>query len=116
MPFFGAALPPVPLICHPSGFIASKANDISGTQQVGHGFNGNYQHALLWSGTAASAVDLIPSGYNTSAAEDTNGTQQVGSVFAGHYHAFVWSGTAASAVDLDQFLPSEFISSRGIRD
>jgi len=51
----------------PSGFDNSFAYGISGTQQVGGGSGsatGGNQHALLWSGSAASFVDLNPSGLN----------------------------------------------------
>ena len=49
---------------NPSRFAESYANGISGTQQVGSGWNpatGDYLHALLWSGSTASFVDLNPS-------------------------------------------------------
>jgi hypothetical protein len=71
---------------------------VSGTQQVG-----NTGNATLWSGSAASRVDLNPSGFATSEAKGTNGTKQVGfgSTTAGGYdHALLWSGSAASYVDL----------------
>ena len=52
----------------PSGFNQCTATDISGTQQVGYGSGNTDYHALLWSGTAASAVDLHPSGFDRSIA------------------------------------------------
>ncbi len=69
-----------------------------------------YEHALLWSGTAASAVDLNPSGIDLVYAYGISGGQQVGSGYGSAtggiiYHALLWSGTAASAVDLN---PSGF--------
>ncbi|MGD1277616.1 MAG: PEP-CTERM sorting domain-containing protein [Tepidisphaeraceae bacterium] len=78
-------------------------------QTVGYGTSAsNNSHALLWSGTAASAVDLQPtnlSGYDQSYALGTNGTQQVGygagSGTGYNAHALLWSGTAGSAVDLN---------------
>jgi hypothetical protein len=61
------------------------------------------QHALLWSGTAASCIDLTPSGYSmTSVAYGVSDGQQVGSARG---HAALWSGTAESYVDLN---PSGF--------
>ncbi len=54
----------------PGGFYGSSAFGIGGGQQVGYGslfpmgING---HALLWSGSAASVVDLNPSGFSDSA-------------------------------------------------
>jgi probable HAF family extracellular repeat protein len=72
-------------------------------------------HAFLWTGTAASAVDLNPSGFTFSFALGVADGQQVGAA-AGpatgdNNHAFLWTGTAASAVDLT---PSEFTSSQAV--
>jgi hypothetical protein len=60
---------------------------------VGNASVGGVNHASLWSGTAASWVDLGP-GY----AHGVYCGQQVG--WAGN-HASLWSGTAASCVDLN---------------
>jgi hypothetical protein len=80
---------------------------VGGGQQVGSGIESKhgYYHALLWSGTAASMVDLHPvSGFEDSWAADTDGTHQVGYATSlgpnAGYHASLWSGTAASLVDL----------------
>src|SRR5438876_294648 len=54
---------------------------ISGSQQAGEGAGsetGGGFHALLWSGTASSVVDLNPSGFDGSAAYGISGSQQVG--------------------------------------
>ena len=105
---------------------ASVALGICGNQQVGFVGNGRFtdtvSHAVLWTGTAASAVDLHPpgpassTGFVTTIAAATNGSQQVGysvpAVFGGgKEHALLWSGTADSMVDLHQFLPPGFGSS-----
>ncbi len=61
-------------------------------------------HASLWSGTAASWVDLHPTwaGATYSFARDTSGAQQTGyAVFGSTPRASLWSGTAASWVNLD---------------
>jgi hypothetical protein len=69
-------------------------------------------HAVMWSGTAASAIDLHPSGFDASAALATDGIQQGGwaysaSAAGGSYlHAMMWLGSAASAVDLQ---PAGFV-------
>lgn len=98
-----------------TGFYGSVAYGIGGGQEVGEGdiqIESNFQgHALLWTGTAASAVDLDPSvaGFSTSDsfAYATNGSQQVGYYvytspeLATSNHAMIWSGTAASATDLN---------------
>ena len=76
-------------------------------------------HALLWSGTAASAVDLNPAGIQTSFARDVlNGVQVgygAGAATGGRDHALLWIGTAASAVDLHLLLPDAFESSYAYR-
>lgn len=97
---------------NPGGFIGSSGTATDGRQQVGYGartggvglgapVNGN--HALLWSGTADSVVDLHPaSGYDsTSSATGVGGGQQVGWGGAfGSEHALLWTGSAQSVVDL----------------
>jgi hypothetical protein len=97
----------------PSGFDYSVAYGVSESQQVGVGRVGPYgssEHALLWSGTAASVIDLNPSGFSSSWATGVSGTQQVGVGYGGatggnRQHALLWSGTAASVIDLN---PSGF--------
>jgi hypothetical protein len=60
---------------HPTtGFDKTIARGVSGGLQVGEGYGtatGGYDHALLWSGTAGSIIDLhdyLPTGYTTSGA------------------------------------------------
>lgn len=62
-------------------------------------------HAVKWSGSAASAVDLNPAGYIASEALCTSGTQQGGWGLALNgvtysQHAMLWSGSVDTAVDL----------------
>jgi hypothetical protein len=72
-------------------------------------------HALLWSGTAASAVDLNPTdlaGITFSQALGVDGTEQVG-YGSGHgtggfSQALLWYGSGGSAVDLN---PAGFVTS-----
>jgi uncharacterized membrane protein len=59
-------------------------------------------HALLWSGTAESYVDLNPSGVHESKAYGVSAGQQVG---YGDGRALLWSGTSDSSVMLN---PSGF--------
>jgi len=108
---------------NPSGFSNSLANGVGGGQQVGSGsvpatglIGPGSSHALLWTGTAASAVDLNPGGgFTTSQALGVGGGQQVGfgsggiTGGVGMNHALLWTGTAASAVDLN---PSGFARSQ----
>lgn len=74
-------------------------------QQVGISSLGGFTQATLWTGTAASAVNLNPAGFETSVATGTDGTRQAGTAWNGSgfsavTHAGMWSGTAASWVDL----------------
>jgi hypothetical protein len=61
-----------------SGFTSSLASGVSDGQQVGTAFAPGVDHALLWTGTAASAVDLNPSGFASSLARGVGDGQQVG--------------------------------------
>ncbi len=86
---------------HPVGAAGSLANAVGSGQQVGQTYDpsgASQTHAALWSGTAASWVDLNPAGSVWSSADAVDGGQQVGYA-AGH--ASLWSGTAASWVDLN---------------
>jgi hypothetical protein len=59
-------------------------------------------YASLWTGSAASWVNLNPAGAAGSRAEGTDGTYQVGfATLGGVTHAGMWRGTAASWVDLN---------------
>jgi hypothetical protein len=91
---------------------------ISGNQQVGWGQSGrSNNHALLWSGSASSYVDLNPSGFTESEAFGISGNQQVGFAvpgtnnYYGYDHAVLWSGSASSYVDLN---PSGFTQSEAL--
>jgi hypothetical protein len=95
-----------------SGYFASTAYGVAGSQQVGvmYGRNndpGGVPHAVLWSGTAASAVDLNPTNLPTtstvsSQANGIGGGEEVGyASFVNGTNAILWTGTAASAVDLN---------------
>jgi hypothetical protein len=105
---------------NPAGYRGSVGLGTDGRQQVGYGaptgsasgtglgaaVGGN--HALLWSGTAESAVDLHPViGYDTTSANAVSGGQQVGwggvLTSVGNpvwRHALLWTGSAESLVDL----------------
>jgi hypothetical protein len=94
------------------GVTASVAVGTNGVNQVGYSLYGielsNGQavlHAILWSGSAASAIDLNPATCFASGAYAIAGTQEVGIGeplgSTGVSHAFLWNGTAESAVDLN---------------
>jgi len=106
----------------PSGFYAAFGSGTSGTQQVGHGGGPSTgsNHALLWSGSPQSYVDLHPTGLlvgsfpiTASYAYAASGTQQVGEGYISQGDgpnncALLWIGTAASCVNLN---PSGFAGS-----
>lgn len=78
----------------------SRVQDIAGGQQVGF-VNFPQPHAALWTGSAASFMDLAPAGSGSSTAWGTDGSFQAGNAsFGGEAHAGTWSGTAASWLDL----------------
>jgi hypothetical protein len=95
-----------------TGISTSVAYGTDGTQQVGYGAGtrtggASNDHAMLWTGTAASAVDLNPTdlkGFSFSTAYAISGNQEVGLAYGSATNnisqAMLWNGTAASAVDL----------------
>jgi hypothetical protein len=106
---------------HPNGFASSQAVAISGINQVGHAeiqflqnnkpaFN---SRAVIWSGTAASMVELrLPGGFifNYFATGVSNG-RVVGygiDTTTSQSHALYWATATTPVVDLNQFLPAGF--------
>ena len=83
----------------------TTASGTDGVHQVGFGSAAlGTTHALLWSGTGASAVDLHPGGFDSSVAIGTSGSHQVGyglPTGSDKTHALLWNGTSASAIDLN---------------
>lgn len=70
------------------------------TQQVGQAFT-TTNDAFIWSGSAASAVDLAPTGALNSTAFAISGSRQAGFAnFTGTANAGYWTGSAASFVNL----------------
>jgi hypothetical protein len=89
-----------------AGITSSSAVAADGTQQVGYGYGAtaSVTNALVWSGTASSAVNLNPNGFTSSYAYGAGGGQQVGYASGpstnGNSHAFAWNGSASQATDL----------------
>jgi hypothetical protein len=106
---------PVDLTPTASGSNGASATD--GAHQVGQAGG----HAMLWSGTPESAVDLHPTGlseFTYSIANGVHGDQQVGDGIAintnqtiNFYHALLWNGSAGSVVDLN---PASFDDSAAV--
>ncbi len=117
----GAAATAVDL--HPAAYAYSKAMGVAYGQQVGYASTFHYplgdyvgyqpgSHALMWTGTAASVVDLHPVGYDASQALATNGIQQGGWAYIAltpTQHAMIWSGSATNFLDMH---PAGFNDSR----
>ena len=108
----GAERPGVRSNYTPADSLRQGALGTNGTQQVGQGGTATgISWALLWSGTAESAVNLNPSGFSNSVARGISGTQQAGygcgTATGNQYHALLWSGTAESVVDLNPSVLSE---------
>jgi hypothetical protein len=91
----------VTVIPPPAGYSEADGYGGTDTQQVGvvHDDNGGYP--ALWSGTAASFVNLLPAGYTDGGAYAADGNQQAGDVYDGNNDfAALWTGTAQSFVNL----------------
>jgi len=103
-----AGSPDTVTLLHPAGSSASEVHGVFGGQQAGFAQFGNSLHAMLWSGTPDSAVDLGPSSaYQDAQADAISADQQAGYVvtFDLGRHAALWTGSADSLVDLN---PSGF--------
>jgi uncharacterized repeat protein (TIGR01451 family) len=86
---------------HPPGQSNSSALGTTSDQQVGGAGDSISANAALWSGTAASWINLNPAGAFESIAYATDGSQQAGyALFPSGSRASLWSGTAESWVDL----------------
>jgi hypothetical protein len=91
----------------PPSFNSGAVSGTDGVHQVGYAGGLSFgAHAMLWTGTAASAVDLNPtnlSGFTKSVAIGIYGSQEVGNGSGADptEHALLWNGTADSAVDLN---------------
>jgi probable HAF family extracellular repeat protein len=94
-------------LLHPDDFIESSAIGVSNASQVGNGNSPDFAgpaHAMLWTGSAASVVDLNPTDFFSSYATGATTTTQVGygsgTTTGFNNHAVLWTGTAGSVVDL----------------
>ncbi|HLJ50622.1 MAG TPA: hypothetical protein VKU01_31630 [Bryobacteraceae bacterium] len=114
---------------NPAGFTSSVAFATNGVQQGGFAYTTSFcancvpqttpvRHAMLWSGTAASAVDLNPPGWWDTQVRALSLSAQAGDGYEpqfpqipnnGMRHALLWTGSATSMVDLNPYLPLGFI-------
>jgi hypothetical protein len=118
----GSAASAVDLTPFGLGFGAGQALGTDGVQQVGFGqqvlsitaFSGPF--AVVWSGTAESAVNLNPPDSGSSQANAVSGGQQVGYGYFPH-RALLWRGSAESVVELQPagYAASEANATNGIQ-
>ena len=97
-----------PVDLHPgSAYASSEAFGVYGTNQVGYATTTSTpstQHAMLWNGTAGSAVDLTPANVTGATAYAVDSAVQAGCGVvapATSAHALLWQGTATSMRDLN---------------
>ena len=94
-----------PIDLNPAGAFESISYFTDGRHQVGFADFRSGTHAVVWSGTADSFVDLAPTnlGFSESVAYGVAGTQQVGNAEPGSGlpHAVLWNSSGSSVVDLN---------------
>lgn len=92
-------------VLHPAGTSNSGASALDGNNQYGWihtPFPGPVQHAAMWSGSAATFVDLQPPGVSRSSISGAGDGQQVGVAYYGDSaHPGLWSDSVDSYVDLN---------------
>lgn len=106
---------------HPAGYVDSQGKGIGTPYQVGNAEDAltGLTHALLWTGTPGSVVDLNPPGFTASYAEAVWGLTQIGRArdgATGNWHAFIWGGSAGSGLDLNPvgYYSSEAYAADGV--
>src|SRR5262249_8993863 len=92
-------------------FIESGITGMAAGQQVGYGRTPTgTTHAMMWHGTASSAVDFNPPGAGVSDFFATCGSAQVGRAHFGTTGfgeaAVIWFNSPTDFVDLSTFLPA----------
>jgi len=96
---------------HSATYETTEVTGISGSQQVGRGtFTGNnHIHALMWTGTPESVVDMNPPGVLSSEMLAVRDNVQIGDRWVtvnalNVQKACIWTGTPDSMQDLDHFI------------
>jgi uncharacterized membrane protein len=97
-----------PIDLHPGpNYTSSEAFGLYESREVGYAVTNSSsptQHAMLWSGSRLTAVDLTPSGVTGAYAYGVGSTYQVGCGAVAPIvasHALLWQGTPASLRDLN---------------
>jgi len=84
-----------------TGPSSSWVQAVHSGRQAGGADLGGRTSAVLWSGSAASAVELGPDGIDFSVVNGMDETHQVGFYWSPDQHACMWTGTKESFVDLN---------------
>lgn len=88
-------------VLHPTGALSSGATATDGYEQAGWVNFTGLDHAVVWSGSSSSVVDLKPAGSAESQARGIDQGRQVGwARIGGVVQAGRWDGSAASFVSL----------------
>lgn len=122
------------VVLHPTGATSSSLLATDGVRQVGSASyevrvrveaakgnkNATFTYAMVWSGTAASAINLHPYPFKHSYATSVAGTRIVGYGAddtkigtPAYYHALVWDADL-QVTDLNAFLPPGFVGSQAL--
>ncbi|MEQ1935543.1 MAG: hypothetical protein ABL962_16920, partial [Fimbriimonadaceae bacterium] len=87
---------------HPANAVESGLTSVAGGRQVGYSLIGEAYRASLWTGTAASWVDLTPSWASQSVGRAASLSQQVGESYGSSGpRATLWNGSASAWIDLN---------------
>jgi len=84
-----------------TGPSSSSVQAVHSGRQAGAVDLGGRTSAFLWSGTAASAVELGPDSVDFSVVNGMDETHQVGFYWSPDQHACMWTGTKESFLDLN---------------
>lgn len=91
--------------------LGSRALQTDGEGQVGYALltgGSNLLHPMLWTGSLASAIDLLPTGFTTGQASGVFDGRQVGYARTGGVSsAVIWNGSAESYIQLGNLLPPD---------
>jgi hypothetical protein len=94
----------------------AAATNTTPAQEVGYAEDASGGlHAMLWTGTAASAIDLNSNQFNSAQAFGVSAGAQVGQAegvpTGGQYHAIMWQSSPTNYTDLGAVLGSGYIYS-----
>ncbi|MDX2177745.1 MAG: hypothetical protein SF028_14885 [Candidatus Sumerlaeia bacterium] len=98
----------------PSGYGASRATATDGIKQSGFAISNDsgLNHAMIWSGTASSFVDVHPPAFDSSRIQGAAPGIQVGfGEVGGARQALLWRGSLGTLVNLHEVLGAGYVES-----